>query len=192
MPSLCYAENSDRYKSLETSQFLSKEQFQILLQSFVNEKYLKAFKYLADERDFNHGHLIITDTKNPSERRLLGILWHTQEGASDAAVGDKYDYIDKMGRNWIEWIADPQRIDNAFMYKGTKPAPGAHLWTLWESAEGAYTIHTEMLNLGVPILTSGYQVFFREIPCPAAEFPKSSNKIKIQMPSGTTTCLALF
>src|SRR5579885_2216559 len=52
---------------------LTARRLQGLLQGFVTAEYGRVFRHLGDERDFDHGHLLLVDG------RPVAILYHTQE-----------------------------------------------------------------------------------------------------------------
>lgn len=107
------------YTKYNVSRWFSKAHLQNILQTFVDNVYGKGFRYFGDEADFDHGHIVFRregDTVKP-----WFILYHTQENASQHVEGTKYGYLNKDGRNWIQWIQDYSKVQNAINYKISKP-----------------------------------------------------------------------
>jgi hypothetical protein len=184
-------------------------EFQSLLQRFVNEQYLKSFRRLGIEEDFDHGHLLF-DARSP--QRPVAILYHTQELS-------EYASMDPRARNWIQWV-DRGTIENASRYE-RKTYPHTASWDWFLQRELAalrqhHTILDKMLDpalLGVEVSQSRQWVFTRTAcdgadaaPAPAhmegALRPSGktpgepsgsapSSLIRVLLPEGTPVCLSL-
>lgn len=135
--------------------------FQALLQRFVNKEYLKGFRHLGDERDFDHGHLLFDDRS-----KLIAILYHTQELGGDHRPGSPYGYIDPAGRNWIQWVSDG-RVENAARYQ-RKTYPKTPSWDCFRvldlpALRARHTVLPKMLDpgLGVDAAKTAQWVFTR-------------------------------
>jgi hypothetical protein len=163
----------------------SKVEFQGLLQRFVNEQYLKSFRHLGEERDFDHGHLLF-DSR--STQRPVAILYHTQELTTDSALNPE-------DRNWLQWV-DRGNIENAIRYE-RKSYPRTAAWQWFQQRELAalrrhHTILDKMLDpelLGADVSDSRQWVFDR-VDCAAPPAP-ASDVMQITLPSGSTVCLNL-
>jgi hypothetical protein len=163
-----------------------KPEFQALLQRFVNEQYLKSFRDLGVEDDFDHGHLLF-DAKSP--QRPVAILYHTQE-LSD------YPDMDHSARNWLQWV-DRGTIEDAARYE-RKDYPHSAYWDWFKYRELAalrrrHTILDKMLDpalLGAEVSQSRQWVFTR-VACPQSRPGADSDLIRIALPSGSVVCLAL-
>ena len=175
-----------RWAAWDRPSGLSKLEFQSLLQRFVNEQYLKSFRKLGEENDFDHGHLLF-DAKSP--RRPIAILYHTQELTQDAGM-------DPRARNWIQWT-DRGTIENADRYERKKyPHSAAWDWFLQRELAALRQHHTildKMLDpdlLGADILESRQWVFTR-VGCGSAPPAPDSNLIKVLLPPGPSVCMTL-
>lgn len=159
---------------------------QALLQSFVDKTYLKAFRHLGDERDFDHGHFLFAS--GAPGAAPVAILYHTQELAYYAAAGSAYAWLDPNGRNWIQWLSDG-RVENARRYLSADPGP---LPFDPAALKSHHTILAEMLDpsaFGTRRLVSRQVVFTRE-SCPSRVDPSST--LVIRMPGGPRrVCLSL-
>ena len=121
------------------------------LQRFADGAYLKSFRHLGEERDFDHGHLLFADSKEP-----VAILYHTQE----LAYYD-HSWLDPEGRNWVQWLSDG-RVENAKRYERRGPMPA--LPAPLEALRAHKTVLPEMLEpsaFGARRLTSRQVVFTR-------------------------------
>src|ERR1700722_10749946 len=78
---------------------LSRAGFESLLQRFVDQSYLKGFRHLGDERDFDHGHILFDASGKP-----VAILYHTQELALGQPRDSEFGYLNPETRNWIQWV----------------------------------------------------------------------------------------
>ncbi len=137
------------YAEFNVSRWFSKAQLQSVLQTFVDQVHGKGFRYFGDKADFDHGHIVFRrdgGTVNP-----WFILYHTQENASQHVEGTKYGYLNKNGRNWIQWIQDSSKVQNAMNYKISKPS----IWNYFTRSryndqfgelDDHYTINTEMIS----------------------------------------------
>ena len=97
---------------------------QVLLQRFVDKLYLKAFRHLGDERDFDHGHVLYA----PASKTPVAILYHTQELAQDEPAGSDFAFVDSGARNWIQWL-DRDGIEKADHYQRAEfPATASWRW----------------------------------------------------------------
>jgi len=165
---------------------VSASRLQSLLQRFVDQTYLKAFRHLGDERDFDHGHFLFASA-DPGAAPVA-ILYHTQELAYYAAAGSAYGWLDPDGRNWIQWLKDG-RVENARRYLSPNPEP---LPYDPQALKSHHTILAEMLEpsaFGGRLLRSRQIVFTRQ-SCPSRLDP--SSMLVIRMPgAGRRVCLSL-
>lgn len=135
--------------------------FERLLQTYTNATYGTAFRYLGDQHDLYHGHLLYTDNpeflaKHPPKNGFMApfaILYHTQEHASRFSKedpGGKYDYLDRETRNWVQFIdheaAEKGLIINAYelmkdSFPNTPEAASSLSATL-----SHYTVFTQQLD----------------------------------------------
>lgn len=172
---------------------LSPSQFQGLLQHFVSQEYLKSFRHLGDERDFDHGHLLFD-----GQSKLIAILYHTQELAGDHRPGSDFGYIDPGGRNWIQWVEDG-RVENAARYL-RKDYPATATWDYFRALElpalqARHTLLPKMLDpkLGVDASKTAQWVFTR-IQC-AGGSPSSASAgasgLRVVLPTSEEICLTL-
>lgn len=173
---------------------LSRAAFQGLLQSFVSQEYLKGFRHLGDERDFDHGHLLFDD-----HDKLVAILYHTQELAGDAHKGDGFGYIDPGARNWIQWVNDG-RVENAARYQ-RRAYPSTATWDYFRvlelpALESHHTVLPKMLDpkLGIDPAKTAQWVFTR-VNCTAAAAPAASassmGEMRVVLPNKEEVCLSL-
>ena len=165
----------------------SAPEFQSLLQRFVNEQYLKSFRRLGIEDDFDHGHLLF-DARSP--QRPVAILYHTQELSGDASM-------DPRARNWLQWV-DRGTIEDASRYeRKTYPHSASWDWFLLRELAALRQRHTildKMLDpalLGVEVSESRQWVFTR-VGCDAAAATlPGANLIRVVLPAGPSVCLSL-
>lgn len=127
-----------------------------LVQEFVNIQYKKSFLYLGDENDFDHGHVLYTrepSLNSPDRLRAFAILFHTQEHAFTYSLSHpkgKYSYIDKFGRNWVQFFDESTQklgpLLNAYtLVKNMLPNNERNQSSL-ENLRTHYTIRSEMLD----------------------------------------------
>ena len=168
---------------------LSPTRFQGLLQNFVDRAYLKGFRHLGDERDFDHGHLLFD-----GQSKLVAILYHTQELAGDHRRGSDFGYIDPGARNWIQWV-DDGRIENAARYL-RKDYPATAAWDYFRALElpalrARHTVLPKMLDpkLGVDAAKTAQWVFTR-VQC-AGPAPAAAGGLRVVLPNKEEVCLAL-
>jgi hypothetical protein len=169
---------------------LSKTEFQGLLQHFVDQAYLKGFRHLGDERDFDHGHLLYDSNSN-----LVAILYHTQELAADHRAGSDFGYIDSSARNWIQWVNDG-RIENAARYLRTD-YPATATWDYFRTLElpalqSRHTVLPKMLDpkLGVDASKTAQWVFTR-VQCGSAAGAAAPDALRVVLPTKEEVCLTL-
>lgn len=172
---------------------LEPSQFAPLLQAFVDREYLKAFRHLGDERDFDHGHVLYS----PDGSRPVAILYHTQELAADEKAGSEYGFVDAGARNWIQWI-DKGGIENASAYE-RRDYPGTAYWA-WFAADRVPvyrkygTIVDKMLDperVGAETGKSR-QVVFTRVGCEQAPAPEGREGLfSVKLPTGERVCLSL-
>jgi len=184
----CRAASAADFASLGLPAELSKPRLQALLQSFVDEGYGRRFRSLGDERDFDHGHVLI----DARSRAPLAILYHTQELAHEAPGG----YVDPDGRNWIQWL-DGRGIENARRYeRADYPRTAAWNWFVARELPALrrrHTITDRMLDparLGAELAPS-LQWTFTRVACGADAADAASNVIRVALPDRTPACLAL-
>ena len=127
----------------------------------MSQEYLKGFRHLGDERDFDHGHLLFD-----AGSKLIAILYHTQELAADHRPGSDFGYIDPDARNWIQWVSDG-RVENAARYL-RKDYPSTATWDYFRALElpalrARHTVLPKMLDpkLGVDASKTAQWVFTR-------------------------------
>jgi hypothetical protein len=163
---------------------LSAPAFQALLQRFVDQAYLKGFRHLGDERDFDHGHFLFDD-----QSRLVAILYHTQELAGEQTKGSDFGYIDRGARNWIQWVKGG-KIENAGAYLRAQ-YPSTPAWDYFRMADlpglkAKHTVLPKMLDpkLGIDAEKTEQHVFTR-IPC------APSAAMRVVLPTQEEVCLSL-
>lgn len=127
---LKYVDTIDRRKIVisdfsqqTTGKTFSKIQFKKILAEASKQLYAKAYKYLGEEKDFFHGHVLYPVDSYPSDdimrKRVkpgtapISILWHTQESAGDGLM----EYVDKHARNWLQSIPQPADVQNACLFQ---------------------------------------------------------------------------
>lgn len=166
---------------------LTKPRLQSLLQTFVDAGYGRTFRRVGDERDFDHGHLLM----DAASGAPVAILYHTQELAHETASG----YLDPAGRNWIQWL-DGRGIENARRYERAS-YPRSGIWDWFVARElprlrARHTITDKMLDpalLGRELAGSRQWTFTRT-DC-GADADASSTVIRVSLPDRTPVCLAL-
>jgi len=165
---------------------LSKDEFESLLQRFVDEQHRKSFMLLGDEKDFDHGHFLYSAR---SSDRPLAILYHTQELT-------RYPSINHKDRNFIQWV-DSGLINNAARYQRlTYTKKDKDYWQMQAELEALRendTILDKMLDperLGWKIAESKQWVFKR-VDCGKKPPGFDANLIQVTMPAGNTACLTL-
>ncbi len=163
---------------------LSAPRLQNLLQAFVAGGQGRSFRVLGEERDFDHGHVLLeARTKSP-----FAILYHTQELADETPDG----YLDAEGRNWIQWL-DGRGIENARRYERAD-YPRTADWDWFVAQElprlrRRHTITDKMLDpllLGSE-LAGSVQCTFTRVDCGAA----APERIGVVLPDRTIICLSL-
>jgi hypothetical protein len=182
---------ASRYVELGLPATLTKPALAGLLQLAVDRLYLKGFRHLGDERDFDHGHLLFDASGRP-----LAILYHTQELALHEPRGSDFSYLDPGSRNWIQWLADG-RVENAERYR-RKSYPSTAAWDWFRVAQlpgldENHTILDKMLDpalLAVDVSKTKQYVFTR-IPCGAEATAPESGAIRVVLPTNEAVCLAL-
>jgi hypothetical protein len=181
---------SSRFEALGLPSALTKARLQGLLQTFVNAGYGRSFRHLGDERDFDHGHVLL-DARTKS---AVAILYHTQELAHDAASPD-FGYVDASARNWIEWLDG--RVENARAYERSS-YPRSASWDWFVARElpklrSRRTITDKMLDparLGAE-LTESKQWTFTRVDCAAPAAQPAPDVIRVALPDRTPVCLVL-
>lgn len=178
----------------------SKELLHSMLQRVIDAAYGKGFRYLGDEYDFNHGHILFP--KDSFGKNPVGILYHTQEYAyfyHRSLPGHAYDYLDPGARNWIQWTDASRPVENAYPY-ARKSYPDTPEWSsvrdMLPAFQAHYTVVTGMLDpelVGTDLGKNDYQWFFPRIDCPpdGRTFPSGSNGVEVRLPTGEKACLAL-
>jgi hypothetical protein len=169
---------------------LSPKRLESLLQTFVDRAYLKAFRTLGDERDFDHGHFIFANDQ--ADAAPVAILYHTQELAYYQEPGSPFGFVDPESRNWIQWIADG-RIDNASRYE-RRSYPRSAAWDWFQAHElpslrRHRTILADMLDpaaFGSQNIRSSQWVFTR-----ATCAKQADRDISVVVPTAGRVCLSL-
>ncbi len=170
---------------------LSRSALESLLQRFVDTTYLKAFRHLGDERDFDHGHLLMDASGRP-----VAILYHTQELARGEPRSSDYAYVDPSARNWLQWL-DDGRVENAAAYK-RRDYPRTAAWDWFRIAElpgleEHRTILDKMLDPALlPIdFAKTRQWVFTRVACGGTPPSPESQNLRILLPTQETVCLSL-
>lgn len=165
-----------------------KLEFQDLLQRFVDEQYLKGFRELGEESDFDHGHLLFAaPTRGVAPGRPIAILYHTQELSQDGSANP-------AARNWLQWV-EGGAVEDASRYL-RKGYPRSASWDWFVLKElpdlrRRRTILDKMLDpalLGAEIARSDQWAFTR-VECGGP--PRGSDLIGVLLPGGRRACLAL-
>lgn len=156
-----------------------------LLQGFVDAAHGRAFRHLGDERDFDHGHFLFGAGGEPR-----AVLYHTQELAMYEPAGSPFGWLDRGGRNWLQWL-DDGRVENADAYvRASYPAGAEWEWFRRKELPGLLAHHTilpKMLDgerLGLDVSRAQQWVFTRA-SC------RSEASLRIRLPDGERVCLAL-
>lgn len=187
--SAAQAPSSTRYSELGLPSSVSRARLQGLLQGFVDRAYLKGFRHLGDERDFDHGHFLY----GADPERPVAILYHTQELAHLEKRGGEFGYLDFDSRNWIQWIGRGE-VENARRYlRSEYPRGGSWDWFVQRklpdyAARG--TIVDKMLDPALG-LTQGRQWEFSRVPCAGLERDPDAAAIRVELPAGRAVCLWL-
>jgi hypothetical protein len=170
---------------------LGKDEFQALLQGFVASGYQKAFRHLGDERDFDHGHIMSGADGVP-----VAIMWHTQELALYEPAGGEFGYLDRGGRNWLQWISDG-RVENADRYE-RKSYPDSATWDWFRSSElpglrKNRTILDKMLDPRLVAIDPAktVQYVFTRVECGRASAAPDNAEMRVVLPSQEAVCLSL-
>jgi hypothetical protein len=182
---------SSLFSELGLPETLDRAGLESLLQRFVDRTYLKGFRHLGDERDFDHGHLLCDASGKP-----FAILYHTQELAKGQPQGSEFSYLDPEARNWIQWL-DDGRVENAARYK-RRDYPHTPTWDWFRAAElpgldAHHTILDKMLDpalVAVDVAKTRQWVFTR-VPCAGARPSPDSKDLRILLPSKEAVCLSL-
>ncbi len=181
------AEAARRVASAASAMVLPPARFQALLQQFVDKLYGKAFKHLGDERDFDHGHLLLGADGKP-----VAILYHTQELAHYEKPSSDFAYIDPSGRNWIQWL-DRAEIENADRYvRSSYPRSATWEWFQAQELPALKEHHTILDKMLDPALlgftpSSSVQWVFTRASCPASG---GDGLLRVSV-RGEPVCLAL-
>jgi hypothetical protein len=204
VPAAVQAPSPARFSSPPSAAAFGALEFQALLQRFVNERYLKSFKRLGVEEDFDHGHLLF-DARAP--QRPVAILYHTQELSTDASLDPR--------RNWLQWV-DRGDIEDAARYE-RKAYPHSASWDWFLQRElpalrQRHTILDKMLDpalIGADVSQSRQWVFTRvqcgggadaapslrpsgsALGATGGALPAGSSLIHVVLPAGTPVCLSL-
>ncbi|MFI5361807.1 MAG: hypothetical protein ACHQ49_07540 [Elusimicrobiota bacterium] len=185
------AVDDGRFADLGLPAALGRGELESLLQRFVEGAYLKAFRHLGDERDFDHGHVL-----SDASGRPLAILYHTQELARGEPSGSGFDYVDSEARNWIQWI-DGGRVENASRYR-RRDYPRTAAWDWFRASElpaldEHRTILDKMLDPAlIPVdVSKSKQWVFTRVPCGDARPGTDSKDMRILLPTREVVCLAL-
>jgi hypothetical protein len=180
-----------RYADLGFPPSLGKPELSALLQRVVDRLYMRGFRHIGDERDFDHGHFLFDASGRP-----LAILYHTQEFARHEPAGGPFGYLDPDGRNWIQWLPGGA-VENARRYRRrTYPATASWDWFRESELPGLERNHTildKMLDpraVGLDAEKSKQWVFTRT-PCGGSAPSPDSADIRVFLPTGAPVCLAL-
>lgn len=176
--------NSSDRASSDPPSALTSERFRGLLQSFVDQGYGRVFRHLGDERDFDHGHVLLLDG------RPVAILYHTQE-TGDAPSSPDFAYLDAEHRNWLQWLGGGPAVDARRFARARYPETASWEWFVRRQLpelQKRHTITDRMLDpglLGGRELESEQWVFTR-VDCRAA-----ADAISVSVPGAGRVCLAL-
>ena len=180
-----------RYAELGFPSALGKPELAGLLQRVVDQLYLKGFRHLGDERDFDHGHFLFDGSG-----RLLAILYHTQELALHEPRGSEFGYLNPEKRNWIQWL-DDGHIENADRYRRKAyPKTATWDWFLESQLPGLDENHTILDKMLDPALVAldvskTKQWVFTRIPCGGDPIAPDSRDIRVLLPTKESVCLSL-
>jgi hypothetical protein len=179
------------FADLDLPAAVTRADLESLLQRFVDRTYLKAFRHLGDERDFDHGHLLFDPSDKP-----VAILYHTQELAHGRPRGSDFAYVNPDARNWIQWL-DDGRVENAARYK-RRDYPRTAAWDWFRAAElpaleERRTILDKMLDPAlVPLdVAKTRQWVFTRVACAEAPLASGAPGLRIRLPTSETVCLSL-
>jgi hypothetical protein len=180
-----------RFSEMGFPAALSRAGLESLLQSFVDQSYLKCFRHLGDERDFDHGHFLFDPAGKP-----VAILYHTQELAMYNTRRSGFGYINPQERNWIQWLEDG-RVENAARYK-RRDYPRTPTWDWFRETElpgleAHHTILDKMLDPALLPIDAARtkQWVFTRVPCGGDAPSDDSKGLRILLPTRETACLAL-
>ncbi len=172
------------YRRLPYAELVSLSEAQRILQRFVDQKFGKGFKYLGENRDFFHGHFLFR--KGDLESRPLAILWHTQERVGESDYGPM-EYVDRFGRNWIQFLDGDERIVNAYEFVDPEK------WNSYAIGfKRHYTLVEGVLNIdGEVEAPAEFDIHFRRIHCESVPpmTDEELNRIEIILPNQETACL---
>lgn len=185
------------------SQF-SNERIEKLLTLASGGMYLSGYRYLGEDGDFFHGHMLFEERKENGKSVLYprAILYHTQEDAHAAHWGErgidpKYDYLDPKARNWIQWLSDDPaldgvKIENARVYvDGSKRDPKQFFESKPPQKIWHYTIHSHQLDaraLGFSVFSS-LQFEFHTTACSYVPDIFNRGPFLVPIPHDDTACL---
>jgi hypothetical protein len=162
------------------AQPFTSSRLQPLLQRFVDHGYGKSFFELGEERDFDHGHVLV----DARSREPLAILYHTRELTDGARE-----------RNWLQWLDG--RIENAESYvRSEYPRTAGWDWFVQRELpklRERHTITDKMLDparLGAPLAEGSVQWVFTRRACGAPR-AASEDVIQVVLPDRTPVCLTL-
>jgi hypothetical protein len=166
-------------------------ELQPLLQRFVDAEYGKAFRHLGDERDFDHGHVLMAQ----GNARPVAILYHTQELAHREAPGSDFGFLPSKERNWLQWT-DTGQVENASAYE-RRSYPSSASWDWFKarelpalSARGTITdVMLDPARLGFEP-ASTRQWTFTAVSC-SEPAENSRPRISVRLPNGQPVCLSL-
>jgi hypothetical protein len=185
------AADGRRFSELGLPAQLDRARLETLLQRFVDASYLKGFRHIGDERDFDHGHLLFGRDGSP-----VAILYHTQELAWGRSRADAFAYVDPGARNWIQWLSDG-RVENAARYlRRTYPATATWDWfraSELPGLESRRTITDKMLEPGLlPLdVTKTRQWVFTRVRCEGPSPRGDAAGLRVLLPTRESVCLAL-
>lgn len=185
-----------RYKQRFLAEF-SHKRLQGLIQKMADVTYGKGFRYLGDDKDFYHGHVLYVRKSRKKRAEPVAILYHTQERAYYAHKynpGSRYDYLDAGMRNWIQWL-DFGRVEDANLYKRTDYRdinPGL-VTRLLRGYEEHYTITDWMLDskaLGGETVATVQFLFMSTDLCKKSPVPAGcDDSFVINLPNGERVSL---
>jgi hypothetical protein len=102
-----------KYERTSLSQTFRKDQVESLLQSLAIRAVHTGYRNFGVRFDLFHGHILF----RKSDSSPVLILYHNQENASDFPDDSKYGFYDKKFRNVLQWVDNPNKVENANNYR---------------------------------------------------------------------------
>lgn len=146
------------------------------LQEFVTGGWGSRFQELGDEKDFDHGHVLL----DAASGAPVALLYHTRELSEPAA----------RERSWIQWF-DARGVQSAERYeRSSYPSSASWDWFVASDLPRLKSRHTVVDRMLDPALTGrelapGPQWTFTRVDC--ATTP--SDGLSVALPDRTAVCL---